>query len=270
MKFQKNLLKIYLATLAVFLCFSVTSFASYEEALRVRKQIELTSVDPHASLPVVTKKLRTTRGFSQGGSQFCWVFGAINMLETDYLEKNPSALPEQVELSRWHFKKATGSEDTRGTIMDALYHYSPQIGLIAEKDYSTQTLSLTTFMGQPMTPLALRDLIFGDQVFRSYAFSDTVTGEHPHPDPDALPGTVSLFVPLNKKPEILDRAIQMGKAIGVTIGGHIVTVYGADYDSQGHAVKYYIKDNYPGYFYDAQPSQLYSRVFEMTSVSNLQ
>lgn len=246
--------------------FSSNVFADYATSLNVRQQIEWTggSLDQ-----VVTKKLRTTKGFDQGGSEFCWVFATLNMLETNYLEDNPAVAPEEIELDRWHFTRATKSKMRRGTVVDALYFYSPQIGL-ATTTYTGGENPSTVFRGQQISPHALRDTMINNQKFWSYAFSNAISGWSQHPDSDALKGTQSFYVSPSKKADILERALKMNKAVAISISGHGLVIYGADFDAQGKAVKYYVKNSYPNYFYEADAEKLLPTIWEMTTIANLE
>lgn len=46
----------------------------------------------------------------------------------------------------------------------------------------------------------------------------------------------------------------------------IVLIYGADYDSNGSPVTYYIKDSYPNYYYLADADYLHEIFWEMTTI----
>jgi len=272
---MKNFIFVFFLALS----FVGTARAGYEEAMHLRQAIEWTPTSQRFSLqpastaisaPASSKILRTTRGFSQGSSQFCWVFATLNMLESNYLESHAGIDPKNIELSRWYFAMATGSTSVPGTSIDALYSYSTKIGLIANRDYEQNKIpQTTTLLEQTMTPAELREKMIDGQLFWSYAFSKTQKGWHPHRDPDALKGTLSLYVHPDKKAEIVNQSLKLGKAVTYLTAAHILTIYGADFDAKGKAIKYYVKDSYPNYFYEADPKKLLNNAVELTTVANI-
>lgn len=250
------------------------SFASYEDARKLREKIEWKWDNRPSVLaaPTETVTLRTTRGFDQEDSNFCWDFSAINMLETNYLQSHPDVTPEEVELSRWYMEKATESIYRRGTTMDALYFYMPKIGLLSLQDYpevGSTVPEQTNFRGEPKTPFELKDVIFDEQVFWSYAFSNKKQGWDTHADSDALEGTQSFYVKPEKAPEIINQSLRDGYAVEFTANGHSTIIYGADFDADGTALKYFIKDSYDPYFYEADANLLFDELLEITTISEL-
>lgn len=245
--------------------------ADVRAAARLRAEIQLVPTGA-SSRARESLRLRVTRGFSQGTSQFCWVFSALNMLETNYLEADPTATPEEVELSREYFLKITGA-GTRGTVMDAIYAYSARIGLIAQGPRpplpppAGSLPQKTFFRGRWMTPLELRQHVLGPQLFWSYAPGGSGWG--PHADPDALPGTQSLRVDAARIPGVVRSALLGRKAVAFLANGHIVTIWGADYGAQGQPLQYFIKDSYEPYFYVADPRRVHERLDELTTLAGL-
>lgn len=261
--------------LAGFLClFASKLYAGEAAALRLRLLIQATPDEQTqlAHLPD-THKLRVTAGFHQKLSQLCWGFGTINMLETNYLENHPEVSPEQVELSRWYIGKLAGSQQQRGTSIDALYYYIASGGIVMNADYPVYGPAApqkTNFLGQDYTPAELFNKISGEQVYWSYAFSGNQSGWARHPDPDARSGTQSFFLAKDQMDDlILSSIIGNRKSVTYTEGGHIVQIYGATLDAQGKVQFYHVKDSYSPFFYDAAASRVHQNGFEVTTVAEL-
>jgi hypothetical protein len=75
---------------------------SFENAQRLRRAIEIQRPFEPAggqflNAPAEKLVLPVSRGFSQGGTQLCWVYSFFNALESNYLVRNPN---KTLELSR--------------------------------------------------------------------------------------------------------------------------------------------------------------------------
>ena len=118
-----------------------------------------------------------------------------------------------------------------------------------------------TFNGEEYTPLELAAFALNNQKWISYGFKAGSKGEWSvHPDPDAFTGTKAWYVSPLMKESIILHSLQAGFPVTMFFGGHIIIVYGADYDSAGNALKYYIKDSYSNgssFVYEAFPDYLY-------------
>lgn len=112
----------------------------------------------------------------------------------------------------------------------------------------------------------LAQLVLAGDVWQSYAPSETKVGFHDHPDPDARWENVSWHMPRSEFPGRIKEALEAGFPVIVTVRVHAVLVYGADYDSNGSPIAYYIKDSYPDYYYLADADQLHESFWEMTTV----
>jgi hypothetical protein len=241
-------------------------------ALKLRRLIE---VQPHErerfkALKNSTK-LRVTRGFSQGGSQLCWAFSTLNMLETNYLELNPDVAAPEVELSRWYIGKLAGSTQQRGTSIDALNHYMTPRGIVMNADYPKYgpvVPETTVFRGVAQTPQSLFEAMVGPSQFWSYAFNGQKPGWGPHPDPDALSGTRSFYLDREMMDDVIATAIEERRsAVTYTEGGHIVQIYGVTRGDGGDVEFYHVKDSYSPYFYDAAASRVHANGFEVTTLA---
>jgi len=112
----------------------------------------------------------------------------------------------------------------------------------------------------------LARLVLASDVWQSYTPSETKVGFHDHPDPDARWENVSWYMPRAEFPRRIKQAMEAGFPVIVTIGSHNVLIYGADYESNGSPIVYYIKDSYPDYYYLADADQLHVDLWEMTTI----
>lgn len=117
-----------------------------------------------------------------------------------------------------------------------------------------------------LAPLELTAAIVAGTTWESYAISrDGTEGYRRHPDPDARPGVVSWFMPQARFEARIKAALAAGFPVEITVGGHCLLIYGARYDAAGSARSYFIKDSYPGYFYEADPRETMANLVEMTT-----
>lgn len=134
------------------------------------------------------------------------------------------------------------------------------------KVYTDPPLS-THFGDKTLSRGELAKQITNDLIWESYAvLRDGEEGYRHHPDPDARHETVSYYMPRAKFADRIKAALKAKYAVEITIGGHCITIYGADYDSNGNPVLYYTKDSYPDYFYTADPSELHKSLIEISTV----
>lgn len=241
------------------------------ESLKLRDKIKIYS---SRSIPDVfeTLKLRTTRGIDQEDSLYCWAFSAANLLETSYLEKHPDVKAKNIELSRWYIENALPNRWILGTSLDAIYTFSTQVGYVMNSEYSKgslKTLKYTQFLDKKITPLQLRDLLVGDKVFWSYAISESRQGWGEHLDPDSTDGKKSFYISRKELPRLIKKALTSKEALAFWYDEHVVTLYGADFDKNGKAVKYYIKDSYWPYFYESSAEKTHEIIIEFTAIANL-
>lgn len=218
-------------------------------------------------------KLKVTEAMDQKDSQFCWVFSSLTILESIFLEKNPDVDPRDIKISRWYFKESNGSEFYQGTIIDAVNYHSKNIGLVSDNDYqraSTGQINETTFLGKIMSPFELREKLVGDREFWTYAISERLRGWGDHPDPTAREGNKAYFVPRSQITRIVKNSLKRKAPIGYWFESHVVVIYGAEYDLNGVALNYYIKDSYPPYFYTKDASWVHAKIKTLSGISNLE
>jgi hypothetical protein len=217
--------------------------------------------------------LRVTGFADQEDSQFCWVFSSMTILESMFLEKNPQVSEEDINLSRWYFKESTSSDKNQGAIIDAVNFHSKEIGLVSNSDYKRShsgQIVETTFLGELMSPFELREKLIGNQEFWSYAISSKLSGWNPHPDPTARVGNKAFFIPRSEITRIVRNSLEQQAPIGYWFESHVVVIYGAEYDLDGNALKYYIKDSYPPYFYEKKASWVHKKIKTLSGISNLE
>lgn len=112
----------------------------------------------------------------------------------------------------------------------------------------------------------LARLVLAGDVWQSYAPSETKVGFHDHPDPDSRWENMSWYMPRSEFPGRIKQALEAGFPVIVSIRTHGLLIYGADYDSNGSPIVYYIKDSHPDYYYLADADQLHESFWEMTTI----
>ena len=126
-------------------------------------------------------------------------------------------------------------------------------------------------------PGDLARLVLASDVWQSYTPSETEVGFHDHPDPDARWENLSWHMPPSEFPGRIKQALEAGFPVVISIRNHSVLLYGADYDSEGEPVAYYIKDSYDwvwlvdgslyvGYCYKSNADTLHESFWEMSTV----
>lgn len=197
----------------------------------------------------------------------------LTIIESMYLENNPGISSDDVKLSAWYFKESTGSDKLEGTIIDAFDFHLKKFGLVSRSDYSRSDsgeVLKTNFLGERMTPQSLRKKLVGDRTFWAYAISSKLSGWHASPDPDAMPGTKAFFIPKESINSIIRKSLLQKVPVGFWFDTHVVVIYGAEYDTDNIATKYYIKDSYSPYFYEKTADWVHQNIIVLTAPANLQ
>lgn len=277
-----------------------------EKALRLRQSIEASPFKNLALVREEAEviKLPVSRGFDQLDSQLCWTHSFFNAIETMELVKNPNrklelsraAFQRRTMEDRLQ-RRLEGTDNfmsERGTPMDALA-LARRFGLIAWSDYSeivkgvdglyasmfrlAENSSLeaalnrvfgplpewTSLEGRPLTPLMLAAELLGDQTWVAFA-PGSREGWADHPDPDARPETRAYVMAQGKITTVIREALRDGRPVTYGGNGHSVMIYGASFDEAGKPLKYFIKDSYPPFFYEAAPRKLNNEMLEVTLV----
>jgi len=277
-----------------------------ENALHLRQAIESSPFKNLAleRREVEVIKLPVSRAFDQKDSQLCWTHSFLSALETMELAKNPQRKLEfsrtafqrrtlQDRLSR----RLDGTDNfmsERGTPMDALA-LARRFGLVAWEDYtdlvkgvdgrydrlyrtaknsSLQAVldrvfaplpEFTLLEGRAVTPLMLAEEVLTGQTWVAFAPGNK-EGWGDHPDPDARPETRAFEMSLDKITKLIREALLDNRPVTYGGNGHSILIYGASYDATGTPLKYFIKDSYPDYFYEAAPRKLHAEMLEVTLV----
>lgn len=277
-----------------------------ENALRLRQAIESSPFKNMAleRREVEAIKLPVSRGFDQKDSQLCWTHSFFNAIETMELIKNPQRKLElsraafqrrtmEDRLSR-RLEGTDNFMSERGTPMDALA-LARRFGLVAWDDYTdivkgvdsryasmfrvAETSSLqealdrvfapwpefTTFEGRSLTPLMFSNELLAGQTWVAFAPGNK-EGWGDHPDPDARPETRAYEMSLDKITKLIREALLDNRPVTYGGNGHSIMIYGASYDEAGKPLKYFIKDSYPPFFYEATPRKLHGEMLEVTLV----
>ena len=318
---------------------------SYDEAMEIRHLLNATT--PYLQKESIAKTqsggvqesivLPVSRGFNQKETGLCWVYSALNALETIYMVRNPEG--QELELSRRamqyytmedryrrFIKNVNAHLNERGVVLDAIRLIQSN-GIVSFDDYlditdpygranireminSAGSITdkinamykgmdiiyktppiLSHIPGSPtldkpnpryaeMKAGELAKLVLVGDVWQSYTPSETKVGFHDHPDSDSRWENKSWYMPRGEFPGRIKQALKAGFPVIVTIRGHTVMVYGADYDGKGSPVQYYIKDSYTShtldslegfkyikeYYYIAEADELHEVFWEMTTV----
>ena len=72
--------------------------------------------------------------------------------------------------------------------------------------------------------------------------------------------------PALNRTDIIREALLDNRPVTYGGNGHSILIYGASYDATGTPLKYFIKDSYPDYFYEAAPRKLHAEMLEVTLV----
>lgn len=121
----------------------------------------------------------------------------------------------------------------------------------------------THLADRELTPLELMQEVFGDQQWISYA-PGKLEDFGPHADSDARPESKSFFTSLERIKGHVYASLKAGRPVNYTANGHVVLIYGGSYDAKGRAIKFYIKDSYPPFFYQADAAKLFRELVEVT------
>jgi hypothetical protein len=124
--------------------------------------------------------------------------------------------------------------------------------------------------GLRLSTLELGRELTGDQPWISYAVANSThpVGWGADPDPDARGDYLVKFTPMVEILAKMRESLKHGIPLMYSNLAHLVMIYGAEYDHQGNALTFYIKDSYPGYFYQATPESLYREMLEVTTIGD--
>lgn len=158
----------------------------------------------------------------------------------DYLEK-PKSLPTHSPFSL--------EGDTPEEMIKSLY---------ALLDRKIAPLPETAhFEGAAMTPKEMVEKVLGDETWEAYAPSPDGKDEiAKHWDPDARRGTLAHWLPREKFLSVVKASLEAGHGLAISLCGHDIELYGAEFDVDETALTYYVKDNYENSLYKMDPSKM--------------
>lgn len=117
--------------------------------------------------------------------------------------------------------------------------------------------SVSHFEGEIYSTTEIADLVLEKQNWVAYAPSlNGKLGYQDHFDKDARKETLSYYLPKEQFLSNIRVALKRGTALAISICGHDIMLYGAEFNAQGKAVLYYVKDNYSNPFYTINPSNM--------------
>lgn len=255
-------------------------------------------------------KLHASPPLDQKHTGLCWVYATLSALETNHFERTG----EEILLSRrWlqylnmrdRIARAFLGERTNfsegGNALDAIrlarssglrrfdpandvyrnLPYKDLRGEIAREnsfENKTRVESLLALLF-PDAELGaeprLADSIFGKEEWIEFAPNDAgKTGFDTHPDADARADTFAYYVARSETEEVIVSSLRKRRAVIIGVGGHIVMIYGVDFDKAGRPRAYHVKDSYAhpvtkfenSYFYSADPEKVARETWAVTVI----
>jgi hypothetical protein len=258
---------------------------------------------PSLTTAAESYKLPISPPRDQGDSDLCWVFATLSMLETNYRVRHPDSHVEfsrgavqryaiADRLRRFASGESRHLDDgglavealalvrSDGLLADADYHdfidsqplyeslsrqlsASPELSLI---DAALKPMpALTHLDDKPMAPAALAKAVLGDQTWSEYDLAaDGETRVGPSSDPDARPETRVHYAPLPQLIGLIHASLKRGEAVVWGTKEHALLIFGADYDSDGAPLAYWVKDSEPPYIYRSPAADVHKVLTDVT------
>jgi hypothetical protein len=148
------------------------------------------------------------------------------------------------------------------------------------KDVAAQHLALTTelnhlfpelptqstFENHTVSPAEMAKAVMGDQKWLSYSpLKSGAEGWRKHPDSDARRGTKSFFMSMQKVVAKIHDSLEHQYPVTYGDEGHVMLIYGADYDSSRKPIRYYMKNSYTPYLFTANPDSLHRALVSIST-----
>jgi hypothetical protein len=125
----------------------------------------------------------------------------------------------------------------------------------------------TQLDGRKLTPSELAKAVLGDRIWTEYDVTRDISAPRvgPSEDPDARPETLVHHVELTKAVALIRDSLARGEAVvwGST-ENHALLIYGADYDAEGRALAYWIKDSFAPYTKRMEAEQVHAVLTDVT------
>ena len=124
----------------------------------------------------------------------------------------------------------------------------------------------TTLDGRELTPQQFAATMLGDNVWTEYDIArDGRARIGPSPDPDARPETRVHYVDLSTAVDLIHKSLARGQAVvWGSNDNHALLIYGADYDPEGRALAYWVKDSFAPYTYRAPAAKIHAELTDVT------
>ena len=306
-------MKLITLTTLFLLAFTLQAFASnFASSLELRNYIEIDS--PSYLLPSQSIVLPVSPGVDQEETSLCWTFATLNLLESNFMLRNPQV--KNVSFSRAFLQRNNAEERAirtyilktdvfmeRGDLVNAVilvekYGLIPidakgykdgyqaplkqQLSTFATNEEKLahvksivdglffEAPSKVSFNGKTLAPKELGALVLNNQKWIAFGFKNGAKGEwDAHPDTDAFAGLKAWYLDPSKQDAVILNSLKAGYPVAMGYSGHEVIIYGADYDENGVALKYYIKDSYQrgGTFtYEADPVRFHQVIMVLETV----
>jgi hypothetical protein len=246
---------------------AVYAWIAFERNIKRLSGAGLSKVErPTGSLPFqffTGPNQNNTRGTTIDAIRYASIYGLIplNLIEVEVtLPLNSYRLFEVKTMEFEGFKSLIN-------FVDAV---SKEIGVIPES---------FEFEGQSVKPKELATQILGNKNWTSYAIlrnrpdNSTVpnTWLNFHVDRDNHLGDRSFAISHDRLPSLIKESLQNQNAMEISMGGHSVMLYGADYDeTTGLPIRYYLKDSYGDCLYTSNPERTHMAIYQITTGHRIQ
>lgn len=126
---------------------------------------------------------------------------------------------------------------------DTLVSFSADLRAVLDREIGALP-TITHHEGKTLTPVELAQTLLGNQQWVAYGLSkDDSEGVRKHWDPDARRETQAFFLNKAHFHAAIHEALRRKQALVVSLCGHDVEVYGGEWDAQGVAIDYLIKES---------------------------
>lgn len=169
----------------------------------------------------------------------------------DFRDRVNAYMPTFYQIALQNMRQASSEESQDNALLTEL-----------EKWFGVIPLQ-THWKGSFVAAVDVANEVFAGQEWISYA-PGTQEAFAQHADPDARAGTQSFYTSAAHIKKHIDDALAASHPVTYTANGHVVLIYGADYDAQGKVLRFYIKDSYEPFLYTAAPAKLYQELVEVT------
>ena len=200
-----------------------------------------------------------------------WLHGEPRYLEDGGLAVEALQLIQAHGLvARSDFHNFVESDSIFIAIADKLSHYADlsQKENVLERELHVWlgASPLRTHLGrETRTPLQMAHEVLQGQQWVEFDLSrDGYEGVGVSHDPDARRDTLVFYTRQSKLVELIHRSLAAGQAVVWGSLDHAMVIYGAEYDRQGQAISYMVKDTFPPYTYRLRAKNLQRLLNDVT------